>query len=187
MSKQLGVEMSVLNSEDRNKLMKGTILRRLEQGRPLVKEQLDTALEQDFTELVKRFRTFDFEAYTGMNLGTFIKTMTVGMLVSQREHNGVTLYERGQLADDFMRGLPESMTYMIEDMPMSMRGLFDDLKSEPDRRVTVDADEFMDSLSKGSGKQVVEDEREAWKAWEKQKLGKRPAQKPATGPIILPP
>lgn len=186
MKKQLGVEMTILGSEDRKVLMKGMVLRRLNHGRPFVKQQLDTALEQDFIELLKRHRTFDFEAYTGVSLGTFITSMTVVMLISQREHNGQTLYERGALADEFMSKLSEDMTYMIEDMPMSTRGLFDDLKSEPENQVTVSVDEFMKSHDK-AGKQAVEDERDAWKAWEKRKIGAPPGQKPTTGPIILPP
>lgn len=191
MSKKLGVEMAVLNNENRTILMKGVILRRMTEGRPFVKQQLDTALEQDFIEILRRFRTFDFETYTGLSLGKFMTSMAVTMLIDQREHNGVTLYERGRLADEFVKGLPESMAYMIEDMPMSTRGLFDDLKSEPENHVTVSAEEMMKAHGQGSTKEVVEDERDAWKAWEKQKLGqggkRPPTNKPATGPIILPP
>lgn len=187
MKKQLGVEMTILSSENRKVLMKGMVLRRLSHGRPFVKQQLDTALEQDFIELLKRYRTFDFEAYTGSTLGRFITTMTVIMLISTREYDGVTLYERGKLADEFMAGLSEDMTYMIEDMPMSTRGLFDDLKSEPENQVTVSADEFMKSHGQ-TGKQAIEDERDAWKAWEKRKSGPPTGSKrPTTGPIILPP
>lgn len=186
MSKQrLGVEMEVLSSENRKILMKGMILRRLSHGRPFVKQQLDTAMEQDFIELLRRHRTFDFEAYTGVNLGTFMTSMTVAMLISVREHNGETLYERGQMADEFMTNLPEDMVYMIEDMPMSTRGIFDDLKSQPENEVTVSVDEFMQSHNK-TGKQAIEDERDAWKAWEKRKLGQPSKPKPTTGPIILP-
>lgn len=181
MKKQpLGVEMTILSSGDRTNLMKGMILRRFNEGRPLIQNQLDTALEQDFIELKKRFRTFDFESYTGTDLPKFITSMTVGMLINQRDHDGKRLYERGSMADEFIRGLSEDMNYMIEDLPMSIRGVFDDLKSEPEKSITVTVDEFMNAHGK-DGKQAVEDDR--WKV-----TGKRPQNPGPTnaGPIIIP-
>lgn len=185
MKKQLGVEMTILSSSDRTNLMKGVVLRRVEHGRPLIKHQLDTALEQDFIEILKRFRTFDFESYVGVNLELFVASMYVGMLIAQRDHNGETLFERGPLADEFMAKLSETMTYMIEDMPMSTRGVFDNLKSEPaaDRQITVSANDLMNQSD--TNKHVITDDREAMKAFDRAKRG-LDKKNSAPGPIVLP-
>lgn len=175
MKKQLGVEMTILDSNNRRNLMKGTILRRIDNGRPLDEQQLQLALDQDFIELKKRFRTFDFENYVGSTTTAFLSSMVVGTLISQRDYQGKVLYERGPMADEFLQGLSEDMRYMIEDMPMSMRGVFDDLKVDPERSVTINADELFDQKDK----QVIVDDR-------RNNDGRQPKQTNA-GPIILPP
>jgi hypothetical protein len=152
----LGVEMTVLTMEDRTILMKGMILRRLAAGCPLDREQLDVGIEQDFIEIQKRFSTFDFETYVGCDLDAFYNAMTSAMLIEQRDADGKTLYERGQLADEFVLSLSEDMDWMVDALPMSTRGLFDNLRQNPTREVVMDINDVLN----GEDKRVVEDTRD---------------------------
>jgi len=147
MKNKLGVEMTVLSSDNRTKLMKGMVLRRLTSGRPLIKHQLDTAIEQDITEITKRFRTFNFESYTGIDLDAFYTAMTVAMLIDQRNGDKEMVYERGRLADEFITNLTEELEWMVESLPMSTRGVFDNLKSQPSRKVTMSPEEYHEQHS----------------------------------------
>jgi len=157
MSNRLGVEMTVLRPKDRTSLMKGMVLRRLVAGKPLTKSQLDVGIEQDVFEIQKRFKTFEFESYVGCELDVFYDSMTVGQLINHRTGNdGKTLYERGSFADDFDKGLSPDMEWMVESLPMSTRGLFDKLKSKPDRSVTVRASDVADDHKTGK-KQIIVD------------------------------
>jgi hypothetical protein len=155
MKDPLGVEMTVLRSDDRNTLMKGMVLRRL--ASPLTKTQLDVALDHDIFEIRRRFSTFEFENYVGVDLDTFYNVMTVASLINQRGTGDDALYERGSLADEFDTNLSEDMEWMIDGLPMSTRGFFDKLKSKPEREVTVDAREFFDESVKKKKRIVVDD------------------------------
>ena len=154
MSNQLGVEMTVLRSADRNILMKGMVLRRL--TGPLTRSQLDVGIEQDVIEIKRRFSTFDFEAYTGCDLDSFYAGMTAAMLINQRDVGGKTLYERGKLAGEFDASLSADMEWMVEALPMSTRGFFDQLKRNPDRKITVDVNDFIEDHN-DSKKRIITD------------------------------
>jgi len=134
--------------------MKGMVLRRIRDGAPLTRSQLDVAIEQDIIEIQRQWRQFDFEAYTGVDLDTFYKAMMVGMLLNERQvDESTSVYERGQLAGEFEAGLSDDMEWLIDSLPMSTRGFFDKLKQNPEREIS--AQEFLDSLDKT----VVEDHR----------------------------
>jgi hypothetical protein len=158
MKDRLGVEMTVLASDDRTRLMKGMILRRLNRGQPLVKHQLDTAIEQDIDAIKRKFSAFEFESYIGVDLETFYTSMEVGMLINKRDGRDEPLFDRGKLADEFIAGLSEDMEWMVDSLPMSTRGFFDNLKSHPDksRQITVNAREFVQDHVTGK-KRVVYD------------------------------
>jgi len=158
MSNQLGVEMTVLRPNDRSKLMKGMVLRRLTSGNPLTRDQLDVGIEQDVIEIQRRFSTFKFKDYTGCDLDSFYNGMTAAMLINQREVNDKTLYERGALADEFDANLSADMEWMVESLPMSTRGFFDQLKSRPERGVTVNVDDVIND-----NKRVIVDHSESAK------------------------
>jgi len=158
MSEQLGVEMTFLRPTDRSVLMKGMVLRRLPSGSPLLRDQLDVGIGQDVIEIQRRFSTFDFKTYIGCDLDSFYTGMTVAMLINQRDVDGKTIYERGELADEFDKALTDDMEWMIEALPMSTRGFFDKLKSKPEREVTVDKQAFVDAHDKkGNTKRVIVD------------------------------
>jgi len=156
MTNQLGVEMTYLTDDDRNLLMKGMILRRLAAGCPLTRSQLDVGIEQDIIEVQRRFSTFEFEAYVGCDLDSFYTGMTAAMLINQRDVDGTTLYERGSLADEFDKGLSDDMEWMVESLPMSTRGFYDELKSRPDREVTVNIEDVIDDHNSGKKRMVVD-------------------------------
>jgi hypothetical protein len=148
--------MTVLRAEDRNTLMKGMVLRRFPAGKPLTRSQLDVGIEQDLIEITRRFSTFDFESYVGCDLDTFYTGMVIAVLISQRDVDGKTLYERGSLADDFDAGLSPDMEWMVETLPMSTRGIFDELKSRPDREEVVSVDDALTDHNSGKKRMIVD-------------------------------
>lgn len=157
MSKQLGVEMTVLRAEDRNALMKGMILRRLVAGNPLTKDQLDVGIGQDIIEIKKRFSAFEFETYVGCDLDSFYTGMTAAQLINQRTGNGGSaLFERGRLADEFSEALSDDMDWMVDLLPMSTRGFFDDLKVQPEREVIMDVQDVLNDHATGKKRMVVD-------------------------------
>lgn len=148
MKKRLGVEMTVLCEDDRISLMRGMFLRRLVEGSPLSEHQLQTAIVQDIVEIERRFSTFDFAAYVYSGVEEFVNTMVEDQIIDRREgeaegeEDPPKIYERGGKATEFEEGLTEKMTWMIEDLPMSTRGVFDSLKSRPSRKETMTARDY---------------------------------------------
>lgn len=137
--------------------MKGMVLRRLIPGRPLTKSQLDVGIEQDIFEIQRRFSTFEFESFVGCELHVFYDCMVVGQLIEQRPgNNGKPLFDRGSFADEFDRDLSPDMEWMVESLPMSTRGIFDNLKSKPDRSVTISASDIAEDHKTGK-KQIIID------------------------------
>lgn len=155
----LGVEMTVLRPDGRNTLMKGMILRRLVSGNPLTKDQLDVGIAQDIIEITRRFPTFDFESYVGCDLDSFYTGMTAAMLINQRVVGERTLYERGALANEFVTNLSDEMDWMVDSLPMSTRGFFDELKQNPDRQVVVNVNDVIEDHNSGK-KRIVTDTRD---------------------------
>jgi hypothetical protein len=140
--------MTVLGEDDRTDLMDGMFLRRLVEGSPLTEHQLQTAIVQDMAEIARRFSTFDFEAYVGCGVEDFLTVMEEFELISSEkgvaegEEDPPTVYSRGCKADEFIAGLTEEMGWMVEDLPMSTRGIFDSLKSRPGRKETMSAHDY---------------------------------------------
>jgi len=152
--KKLGVEMTFLRLEERIILMQGMILRRLRPEAPLNRSQLDVAIGQDIVEIIKRFTQFKFEAYVGCNIDSFYELMVTSKIIKHSNVDGLELYERGPMSENFDNNLTEDMEWFIEELPMSTRGLFDQLKQTPDRGITMDVEEFMERED-----QVIEDHR----------------------------
>ena len=169
----LGVEMTCLRAEERTVLMKGMVLRRLRPGNPLKKYQLDVAIEQDIIELKKQFAQFDFELYVSCSLDSFYDSMTVAMLINRRHIDDQEIYESGTLVDNFNSKLSEDMEWFIDELPMSTRGFFDQLKQSPDRGVTMNIEDLMNREN-----QIVEDHRERKHSLKDHQL--------RAGPIIKP-
>jgi len=148
MKKRLGVEMTVLGEDDRNSLMRGMFLRRLVEDAPLTEHQLQTAIVQDMVEIQRRFSTFDFTNYVDIGVEEFVQAMVADQILDCREgkaegeEDPPKIYERGSKATEFEDGLTEKMTWMIEDLPMSTRGVFDSLKSRPTRKETMSPQEY---------------------------------------------
>jgi len=161
--------MTVLGEDDRTRLMNGMFLRRLVEGAPLTEHQLQTAIVQDMSEIRRRFSTFDFDTYVGVGIEDFLTGMVEATVIDRRDDEKAErsedekpdqLYERGPGADAFEDELTEKMSWMIDDLPMSTRGVFDSLKSRPSRKVTMTPNEYMSKHS-GEGderKKLIEDD-----------------------------
>ena len=158
--------MTVLNGDDRTKLMRGMFLRRLAEGNPLSEHQLQTAIVQDMSEIARRFSTFNFDSYVGVEVEEFLTAMAEDQLINRvksepvEEEEEHDIFSRGSKADEFHDELTEEMGWMVEDLPMSTRGFFDSLKSRPSRKVTLTPDEYMakhsGSEKDGEPKRLIE-------------------------------
>lgn len=158
---QLAIDMTYLASDDRVRVIKGTILRRLPEGTALSKEQLETAVECDMDAIKQKWSGFDHNEYVGMDVPTLYKSMLIGMLINERIHasESVPVVERGSQADDFLKSLPDDLQIMIEFMPMSTRGLFDNLRVRPQNGKTIrlSAEEFNEAHRDGDKKVIIDD------------------------------
>lgn len=155
--------MTVLRLEDRKTLMRGMALRRLR--RTLTEEQLGVGIGEDFNAICKQFRTFDFEAYIGVDFETFIGEMIQDDLVvktvkppGQEGQDEVTEYGPGPKVSDFDAALSEDMEWFIDDLPMSTRGLFDNMLNTPTRKETLNINDVIDAHNAGENR-IVEDTR----------------------------
>jgi len=161
MKNQLGVDMLYLASEDRVNLLKGAILRRLPDGNPLNKEQLENAIECDLDAIKQKWSTFDHKEYIGMDMPDLYKGMLIGQLISERTHASevVPIVERGHFADSFLSGLSGNLQEMIEYLPMSTRGFFDNLRVRPQsgKTIKLTMDEFKEAHADGEKKVLVDD------------------------------
>lgn len=157
MSKQLGVEMTVLRGEDRKALMYGMVLRRLHEDRPLSQNQLNVGISQDIIEIQKKFKSFSFDSYIGVGVEDCYKEMVDLGLIEDRQGE-VSLLARGSKADAFMSALSDDMLDMLDLLPMSTRGFFDALKTTPSKTVTISVDDLLADAEKNN-KRVVEDTR----------------------------
>lgn len=144
--------------------MRGMALRRLR--KKLNQTQLGVGIGEDFNAICKQFRTFDFEEYTGVDFETFIEKMIDDGLVTKEvkppeseEAEETVEYGPGPKIPDFDASLSEDMEWFIDELPMSTRGLFDNMLNTPTRRETVD----INDLIADSGKHVVEDTRNSKK------------------------
>ena len=117
--------------------------------------QVINQAKQDIIEIRKRFAQFNFEAYVGCNIDSFYELMATSTIINRRSVDGLELYERGPMSESFDNNLTEDMEWFIDELPMSTRGLFDQLKQAPDRGVTMDVEEFMKRED-----QVIEDYRD---------------------------
>lgn len=175
-NRNLGVEMTILSPDDRKILMRGMILRRL-RLRELDEVQVGVGLGEDINEIRKKFTNFDFETYTGQKFEPFLLDMIDEGLVTKevktverKEKTEMPVYGPGPKITEFDAALTEDMDWFIDELPMSTRGLFDNMLNDPEREVEVDADEFFDRLEekgeegKTENKQrMVEDTREILK------------------------
>jgi len=176
----LGVEMTVLRPEERTTLMRGMILRRL-RLRKLNMVQVGVGLGEDINKIRDKFSTFDFETYVGDKFEPFLEAMIEDELVSKEikvteavEAIEATDDQKGQRAQDakeeaiygpgvkipdFEAALTEDMVWFIDELPMSTRGLFDNLLNDPSRQVTVDINDVIHASGK-DGERIVEDSRD---------------------------
>ena len=164
MSRQLGVEMTVLRASERETLMRGMILRRLR--RTLTEVQLGVGLGEDLVEIHKRFNTFDFETYIGVKFEPFLEAMIADGLVTKElkpaEKEGEeaqTEYGPGPGIPTFDAALANDMEWFIDELPMSTRGLFDNLLQNPSRKIMVSADDLVEDHNDGKNR-IVEDTRD---------------------------
>jgi len=165
--KQLGVEMTVLRHEDRRILMMGMILRRL-RLRKLSLVQVGVGFGEDINEIRKRFNTFDFETYTGLKFEPFLEDMISDNLITKelkkveavdgQEAKEETTYGPGEKIPAFEASLTEDMEWFIDDLPMSTRGLFDNMLNDPSREVTVNINDVIHADG-AEGERIVEDTR----------------------------
>lgn len=158
---QLGIDMTYLGSDDRISLMKGTILRRLPADTALSKEQLETAIECDMATIKDKWSAFDYKEYIGMDMPTLYNNMLIGDLINERVHpsESAPVVERGSRADSFLSELPSSLQELIEYMPMSTRGMFDNLRVRPQsgKEITLTPEQFDEIHGKGDKKVLVDD------------------------------
>ena len=168
MKEQLGVEMTVLRSHERKTLMRGMVMRRLR--RPLTEVQLGVGIGEDLIEIRKRFSTFDFETYTGLKFDPFLEEMISDEIVTKVERpaekddeDDQTEYGPGPGLPAFDGALTDDMDWFVDALPMSTRGLFDNLLQDPSRKVTVNIDgiDGIDGMGTGGSKsRIVEDTRD---------------------------
>lgn len=168
MGNQLGVDMTYLRPHERETLMRGMALRRLR--RTLTETQLGVGIGEDFNAISKKFHTFDFEKYTGEDFETFVgrmiddglvvKTVTPGEPKEtpegeKEEAEDKVEYGPGPKVEEFDNSLSDDMEWFIDRLPMSTRGMFDNLVNTPTRKETVDINDFIAAHDN----RVVEDTR----------------------------
>ena len=170
-NRQLGVEMTVLRPHERKTLMRGMVLRRLRM-RKLTEVQVGVGIGEDLVEIRKRFNTFDFETYAGLKFEPFLEEMisddlvVKGTKIAERDdEDDEPEYGPGPKIPDFDAALTEDMDWFIDELPMSTRGLFDNLIQDPSRKVTVNVDDMIEGEkeAKASGakpNRIVEDTRD---------------------------
>jgi hypothetical protein len=146
MTRRLGVEMTLLRPNDRETLMRGMILRRL-RVRELTETQVGVGLGEDINEIRGKWGQFDFESYTGLKFEPFLGRMISDDLVTKdtkkAERDGEkdeTVYGPGPAIPQFDAALTDDMEWFIDDLPMSTRGLFDNMLNDPTREKTVEVD-----------------------------------------------
>ena len=158
---QLGIDMLCLGSDDRLSLMKGTILRRLPDGTALSKEQLETAIECDLATIKEKWTAFDTNDYIGMDIPALYRSMLISQLINERSHASevVPIVERGSFAESFLTGLKDDLQTMIEYMPMSTRGFFDNLRVRPQngKVINLTPEEFREAHKNHDKKVLVDD------------------------------
>lgn len=165
MARTLGVEMTLLRPSERETLMRGMILRRL-RIRELTETQVGVGLGEDINEIRAKWGQFDFETYTGLKFEPFLGRMIDDGLVTKElkeaELDGEkdeTLYGPGDKIADFDASLTEDMEWFIDDLPMSSRGMFDNMLNDPTREKTVKEGEKLEIDADGNHR-VVEDSRD---------------------------
>ena len=165
MSRRLGVEMTFLRPNEREVLMRGLVLRRL-RVRELTELQVGVGLGEDINAIRAKWSQFDFETYTGLKFESFLNSMIGDKLVTKAikaaERDGEsdeTLYGPGEAIPDFDAALSDDMEWFIDDLPMSTRGLFDNLLNDPTRKKTIEAGEHIEVDAEGK-QRVVEDTRD---------------------------
>lgn len=165
MAKTLGVEMTLLRPHERETLMRGMVLRRL-RLRQLTETQVGVGLGEDINEIRAKWGQFDFETYTGMKFEPFLGRMIDDGLVTKDtkeiEKSGEKeepLYGPGPNIPQFDAALTDDMEWFIDDLPMSTRGLFDNMLNDPTREVTVRDGEKIEIDGDGN-QRVVEDTRD---------------------------
>ncbi|MGD9727494.1 MAG: hypothetical protein AB7L09_03115 [Nitrospira sp.] len=165
MSRTLGVEMTILRPHERETLMRGMILRRL-RHRTMTVTQVGVGLGEDINEIRAKWGQFDFETYTGLKFEPFLGRMIDDGLVTkeiktaQRDgEKDEELYGPGTEIPQFDASLSDDMEWFIDDLPMSTRGLFDNMLNDPSRAVTVESGEKLEVDADGN-QRVVEDTRE---------------------------
>lgn len=159
---QLGVDMTYLGGDDRINLIKGTILRRLPADVALSKDQFETAVECDMAVIKDKWSGFDYKEYIGMDMPGLYKSMLIGDLINERTHasEALPIVERGSRADTFISELSNSLQEMIDYMPMSTRGILDNLRVRPQsgKEITLTPEEFHDMHCKDGGKKAIVDD-----------------------------
>jgi hypothetical protein len=157
--------MTVIRPGERKTLMRGMVLRRL-RLRNLTEVQVGVGIGEDLVEIRKRFSTFDFETYAGLKFEPFLEEMITDDLVVK----GVKKAERDDEPDepeygpgpkipDFDAALTDDMEWFIDELPMSTRGLFDNLVQDPSRKVTIAVNEDGTVEADGASR-IVEDTRD---------------------------
>jgi hypothetical protein len=158
---QLGIDMTYLAGDDRVNLIKGTILRRLPEHTALSKEQLETAVECDMATIKDKWSSFDYKDYIGMDMPTLYNNMLLGSLINERKHpsENAPIVERGARAEEFLSGLGSNLQDLIEFMPMSTRGMFDNLRVRPQsgKEITLTSEQFNEMHKDGKKRVLVDD------------------------------
>lgn len=155
----LGVDLLCLDSDERILWLKGIVLRRLISGVVLSQDQLDLGLEHDFAEIKRRWSSFDVEAYTGLNHDAMHRVILASGLVKAWDHQTEArlCLERTDLADGFESSLPDRVANTLNLTPISMRGLFDNLRDRPTSKPVVVSEEEYANLAGEKGKHIVVD------------------------------
>jgi len=156
----LGIELLCLETEERQQWIKAVVLRRLAPGVVLSQDQLFLGLEHDFAEIQRQAKVFTLESYTGLTLDRLWNMLILGLARAWRHPSeDRPVVERTQFADEFEQTLPERVTNVLNITPISMRGLFDNLRDRPSARNTIvmSEEEFFDKHGCGSGKQIAKD------------------------------
>jgi len=164
MDRRLGVEMTLLRPHERETLMRGMVLRRL-RIRTLTETQVGVGLGEDINKIREKWGQFDFETYTGEKFEPFLARMITDDLVTKAiktaEKDGEKdepEYGPGVKITEFDAALTDDMEWFIDDLPMSTRGLFDNLLNDPSREKVVEAGEKLEVSDDGS-QRIVEDSR----------------------------
>lgn len=167
MDGKLGVEMTSLRPSERKMLMQGMFLRRLPEAKEFTRNQVFVGIAQDLLEIRKRFSVFKFDTYVRTDADEFFNEMISTGLVNKRveaskpdESEMVKekiFFTRGPDANVFEESFEGDLEWLLDTLPMSTRGMFDMLKVDPEREVTMTVQEFLDKHT-GEDKKVIKNE-----------------------------